>query len=192
MSGIAWADNDRDLYAVVMFRGMNEIFTFNRETKAIRQVSHGYHDVNGIQLAGDKIVATQASIQYPATLYAYNLNDTIAEGTKISTFNDDVLSQVRMGEVKEQWVPTVDGQEMLTWIIYPYDYDSTKTYPALLFCEGGPQSHVSQFWSTRWNFQVMSGAGYFIIAPHRRGCPAHRQGEGLLVGSGGSTAFPRV
>ncbi len=171
VSGIAWADNDCDLYAVVMYRGMNEIFTFNRVTKSIRQVSHGYHDVNGIQMVGDKIIATQASIQYPATLYAYNLNDTIAEGTKISTFNDDVLSQVRMGEVKEQWIKTVDDQEMLTWIIYPYDYDSTKTYPALLFCEGGPQTMVSQFWSTRWNFEVMSGAGYFVIAPNRRGVP---------------------
>ncbi len=168
---IVWGVGDRDLYAVVMYRGMNEIFTFDRETKAIRQISHGYHDVNGIQLAGDKIVATQVSMQYPATLYAYNLTDTAAEGTKISTFNDDVLSQVRMGDVREEWIKTVDGQEMLTWIIYPYDYSPDKTYPALLFCEGGPQSMVSQFWSTRWNFEVMSGAGYFVIAPNRRGCP---------------------
>ena len=171
VSGITWSANDRELYAIVMYRGMNEVFTFDRETRAIRQISHGYHDVNGVQLAGDKLVATQASIQYPATLYTYNLTDTAAHGTKISTFNDDVLSQVRMGEVKEQWIPTVDGQQMLTWIIYPYDYDSTKVYPALLFCEGGPQTMVSQFWSTRWNFEVMSGAGYFVIAPNRRGVP---------------------
>lgn len=171
VSGIVWSENNSDLYAVVMYRGMNEIFTFNRETRAIRQISRGYHDVNGIQLAGDMLVATQASIQYPATLYTYGIADTCAEGTKISTFNDDVLSQVRMGEVKEQWIKTVDGQDMLTWIIYPYDYDSTKTYPALLFCEGGPQTMVSQFWSTRWNFEVMSGAGYFVIAPNRRGVP---------------------
>ena len=169
---IVWGSDDRELYAIVMYRGMNEIFSFNRETKAIRQISHGYHDVNAIQLAAaDRIVANQVSIQYPGTLYLYDLNDTAVEGAKISTFNDDVLSQVRMGKVEERWVPTVDGQEMLTWIIYPYDYDSTKTYPALLFCEGGPQSMVSQFWSTRWNFEVMSGAGYFVIAPNRRGCP---------------------
>ena len=181
VSGINWADGDKELYAVVMYQGMNEIFAFSREANAegdtngnrvkIRQISHGYHDVNGIQLNGDKIIATQASIQYPATLYAYNVSDDKAEGTKLSTFNDDILSQVHMGKVEEHWVNTVDGKQMLTWLIYPYNYDSTKTYPALLFCEGGPQTMVSQFWSTRWNFEVMSGAGYFVIAPNRRGVP---------------------
>ena len=171
VSGISWTDNDQELLAVVMYRGMQEIFAFNRINKSVRQVSHGYHDVNGVQLKGNKIFATQASIQYPAEIFSYNLNDSCVEGTKISSLNDDVLSQVKMGKTEEHWVKTVDGKEMLVWLIYPYDYDSTKTYPALLFCEGGPQNMVSQFWSTRWNFEVMSGAGYFVIAPNRRGCP---------------------
>lgn len=171
VSGISWADNDQELLAVVMYRGMQEIFAFNRLEKTVRQISHGYHDVNGFQLNGGKIFATQASIQYPAEVYAYNFADSCVEGTKLTTINDDVLSQVRMGKTEEHWVKTVDGKEMLVWLIYPYDYDSTKTYPALLFCEGGPQNMVSQFWSTRWNFEVMSGAGYFVIAPNRRGCP---------------------
>ena len=171
VSGIHWTDNDEELVATVMYRGMLEIFAFNRQTKAVRQISHGYHDVNGFELNGDKIYASQVSIQYPAEVYAYNLSDSCKEGSKLTTINDDVLSQVRMGKVEEYWIKTVDGQEMLTWLVYPYDYDSTKTYPALLFCEGGPQNMVSQFWSTRWNFEVMSGAGYFVIAPNRRGCP---------------------
>ena len=171
VGSLCWAADDKELFAVVSYRGMSEIFGFNCDTKEVRQLSHGYHDVNGIQMNGDKIVATQVSIQYPATLYAYKTSDNKAEGTKLSTFNDDVLSQVRMGKVEECYVKTVDGKDMLTWLIYPYDYDSTKTYPALLFCEGGPQSPVSQFWSTRWNFEVMSGAGYFVIAPNRRGVP---------------------
>ena len=171
VSGISWSKDDKELAAVVMYRGTLEIFAFNRETKAIRQVSAGMHDVNSFQMNGDNIIASQVSMQYPATLYAYNLGDDKSEGKKISTFNDDVLSQVRMGKTEPYWIKTVDGKEMLTWLIYPYDYDSTKTYPALLFCEGGPQSIVSQFWSTRWNFEVMSGAGYFVIAPNRRGVP---------------------
>ncbi len=171
VGNILWSGDDRELFAVVSYRGMSEIFGFNRETKAVRQLSHGYHDVVGIALNGTTIVASQQSIQYPNTLYAYNTSDDRAEGKKLSTFNDDVLSQVRMGKVEECYVKTVDGKDMLTWLIYPYDYDSTKTYPALLFCEGGPQSPVSQFWSTRWNFEVMSGAGYFVIAPNRRGVP---------------------
>lgn len=171
VGSLCWSADDKELFAVVSYRGMSEIFGFNCDTKEVRQLSHGYHDVNGIQMNGDKIIATQVSIQYPATLYAYSTSDKMAEGTKLSTFNDDVLSQVRMGKVEECYVKTVDGKDMLTWLIYPYDYDSTKTYPALLFCEGGPQSPVSQFWSTRWNFEVMSGAGYFVIAPNRRGVP---------------------
>ena len=171
VSGISWSADDSELAAVVMYRGTLEVFAFNRETKAIRQVSKGVHDINSFQMNGDKIIASQVSIQYPATLYAYNLGDSEAEGTKLTTVNDDILSQVRMGKTEPYWIKTVDGKEMLTWLIYPYDYDSTKTYPALLFCEGGPQNIVSQFWSTRWNFEVMSGAGYFVIAPNRRGCP---------------------
>lgn len=171
VSGISWTDDDSEMLAVVMYRGMNEIFAFNVADKHIRQVSHGYHDVNGFSLKGDKIYATQVSMSYPATIYTYNVNDSLKEGTKLSTFNDEILGQVKMGKVEEHWIKTVDGQDMLTWLIYPYNYDENKTYPALLFCEGGPQSMVSQFWSTRWNFQVMSGAEYFIIAPNRRGCP---------------------
>ena len=171
VSGISWTDDDSELLAVVMYRGMNEIFAFNTGDHSIRQITHGYHDINGFTLHKDKIYANQVSISYPATIYAYNLKDDKAEGTKLSTFNDNILTQVNMGRVEEHWIKTSDGQDMLTWIIYPYNYDSTKVYPALLFCEGGPQSMVSQFWSTRWNFQVMSGAGYFVIAPNRRGCP---------------------
>ena len=182
VSGISWTDDDKELLAVIMYQGTLEVFAFNREVNAegdqsganrvkIRQITAGQHDVNSFQLNGNTIVASQVSMQYPATLYTYNLNDDKAEGKKISTFNDETLNQVRMGKVEPHWIKTVDGKDMLTWLIYPYDYDSTKTYPALLFCEGGPQSIVSQFWSTRWNFEVMSGAGYFIIAPNRRGVP---------------------
>ena len=171
VSGINWTADDKELLAVVGYRGTYEIFGFNRETKAVRQLSNGYHDVHGFELVGDKLYANQVSMQYPSEIFVYNLNDDKAEGSKLTTINDEVLSQVRMGKTEPHWIKTADGKDMLTWLIYPYDYDSTKTYPALLFCEGGPQSMVSQFWSTRWNFEVMSGAGYFIIAPNRRGCP---------------------
>ena len=170
VSGISWSKDDKELVAVVMYRGTLELFAFGQDG-SIRQLSQGIHDVNSFQMVDDNIYASQVSIQYPATIYAYNLADEKAEGRKLSTYNDAILSQVRMGRTEPYWIKTVDGKEMLTWLIYPYDYDSTKTYPALLFCEGGPQNIVSQFWSTRWNFEVMSGAGYFVIAPNRRGCP---------------------
>lgn len=171
VSGIAWSSDDSQLFATVLYRGMQEIFAFNPETLVYRQVSHGYHDINFFSLNGETLYAHQVSMQYPAEVYIYNTSDSLADGEKLTAINDDVLSQVRMGKVEEHWIKTHDGKDMLTWLIYPNDYDSTKVYPALLFCEGGPQSMVSQFWSTRWNFEVMSGAGYFIIAPNRRGCP---------------------
>lgn len=171
VSSIAWSSDDAQLVAVVMYRGMNEIFAFDVNTKAVRQVTKNQHDINGFQLWNNDIYATEVSIQHPAEIYRYTLDGTNQPGAQFSNINTDVLSQVRMGKTEEHWIKTVDGQDMLVWLIYPYDYDSTKTYPALLFCEGGPQTMVSQFWSTRWNFEVMSGAGYFVIAPNRRGVP---------------------
>lgn len=171
VSGITWSDDDSELYAVVMYRGCNEVFAFNANGDEIRQVSKGCHDINGFELNNGTIYAHQVSISYPQEIYTYKASAKEVDGVRITHVNDDVLSQVKMGKVEECWIPTVDGQQMLVWLVYPYDYDSTKTYPALLFCEGGPQTMVSQFWSTRWNFQVMSGAGYFVIAPNRRGVP---------------------
>lgn len=171
VSGISWTDDDSELLAVVMYRGMNEIFAFGVNDKSIRQVTKNKHDINGFAIHGNNIYANEVSHQHPSEIFKYTLADTNQKGQQLSTINTAVLNQVRMGRSEEVWIPTSDGKQMLVWLIYPYDYDSTKTYPALLFCEGGPQSMVSQFWSTRWNFEVMSGAGYFVIAPNRRGCP---------------------
>ena len=172
VSGIKWTDGDKEMLAVVMHRGTNEIFAFDVATGAVRQVTHGMHDINGFELSGGRIYALQASMSYPTEVYCYSADSNEqADGENITLLNKDILDQCRMGRTEERWVRTTDGEDMLVWLVYPYDYDSTKTYPALLFCEGGPQNMVSQFWSTRWNFQVMSGAGYFVIAPNRRGCP---------------------
>ena len=174
LSGIVWNDDDSEILAIVMYRGTNEVFGFNLADKKVRMITSGHdHDINGFALANGKIYANQVAHQYPTEVYTYDYasgKDSL-RGTQLTHLNDDVLSQVRMGRSEERWVKTPDGKELQVWVIYPYDYDSTKTYPALLFCEGGPQSHVSHFWSTRWNFEVMSGAGYFVIAPNRRGTP---------------------
>ena len=171
VSSISWSDDDAQLLAVVMYRGTNEIFAFDVASKAVRQVTKACHDINGFTLKGNDIYANEVSMQHPAEIFRYTVADTNQAGAQLTNINTEVLSLVRMGRTEEHWIPTADGKEMLVWLIYPYDYDSTKIYPALLFCEGGPQSMVSQFWSTRWNFEVMSGAGYFVIAPNRRGCP---------------------
>ncbi|MBQ2488452.1 MAG: S9 family peptidase, partial [Bacteroidales bacterium] len=171
VSGISWSNDDSRLLAVVMYRGTQEIFSFGVADRSIRQVTKGCHDINGFLLAGNDIYATEVSMQHPAEVFRYTADGTEQQGSQFTNINTEVLKQCRMGKTEERWIKTTDGKDMMVWVIYPYDYDSSKTYPALLFCEGGPQSMVSQFWSTRWNFEVMSGAGYFIIAPNRRGCP---------------------
>jgi dipeptidyl aminopeptidase/acylaminoacyl peptidase len=89
--------------------------------------------------------------------------------------NKPVLDQLSMGKVEERWIETSDGKQMLTWVIYPPHFDPNKKYPALLYCQGGPQSTVSQFWSYRWNFQMMAANDYIIVAPNRRGLPGFGQ-----------------
>ena len=90
---------------------------------------------------------------------------------QISHENDNIYSQIEMGTVVPRWQKTTDGKQMLTWIIYPPHFDPNKKYPTLLYCEGGPQSPVSQFWSFRWNFMMMAANDYIIVAPNRRGLP---------------------
>ncbi len=99
--------------------------------------------------------------------YDISKNNTVA----ITNINKDTYDKIRMCPVEKRMIKTTDQQQMLTWIVYPPDFDPTKKYPALLYCQGGPQSAVSQFYSYRWNFQLMASKGYIVIAPNRRGLP---------------------
>jgi dipeptidyl aminopeptidase/acylaminoacyl peptidase len=105
----------------------------------------------------------------PAEIYSVDPNT--GKDTQISNVNTTLLSQLKMAKVEKKWIKTTDNKQMLTWVIYPPNFDSTKKYPTILYCEGGPQSTVSQFWSYRWNFQMMAANGYIIVAPNRRGLP---------------------
>ena len=95
--------------------------------------------------------------------------------TQLSAINKPIYDNIRMGEVQKRWVKTTDGKQMLTWVILPPDFNPDKKYPILLYCQGGPQSVVSQFWSYRWNFQLMAAQGYVVVAPNRRGLPSFGQ-----------------
>ena len=103
------------------------------------------------------------------------IDEKTKEQKKVSTCNDDLMAKIKWGKVEERWLKATDGKDLQTWVIYPPDFDSTKKYPTLLYCEGGPQSTVSQFWSYRWNFQIMASHGYIIVAPNRRGLPGFGQ-----------------
>jgi dipeptidyl aminopeptidase/acylaminoacyl peptidase len=105
----------------------------------------------------------------------FKVDSESGEQKQISFINKSIYDNIGMAEVKSRWVATTDGKKMLVWMIYPPGFDSTKTYPALLYCQGGPQSAVSQFFSFRWNFQMMAAGGYVIVAPNRRGLPTFGQ-----------------
>jgi dipeptidyl aminopeptidase/acylaminoacyl peptidase len=80
-----------------------------------------------------------------------------------------------MGHVAERWVETTDGKTCWCGLSTLPGFDPDKIYPALLYCQGGPQSAVSQFFSYRWNFQIMAANEYVIVAPNRRGLPTFGQ-----------------
>ena len=129
------------------------------------------YDYASVEMLGDgQLLTKRHSISEADELFTVNLNKD-NEVTRITQENDHIFKQLKLGKVEARWTKTVDGKDMLSWVIYPVDFDPNKKYPTLLFCEGGPQSPVSQFWSYRWNFQIMAANDYIIIAPNRRGLP---------------------
>ena len=122
---------------------------------------------------GNKLLGIRQSMSAPNDIYVVSPGKNVAK-TKIeqvSFENKEILDQLSLGKIQQRWVKTSDGKDMLVWIVLPSDFDETKKYPTLLFCEGGPQSPVSQFWSYRWNMQIMAAHGYVVVAPNRRGLP---------------------
>jgi hypothetical protein len=139
----------------------------------VEVITRGDHDINAFTMAGERIAAEMCTISMATEFFEINPED--GSLAQISAINKSVYDNIRMGEVQKRWVKTTDGKQMLTWVILPPDFDPAKKYPTLLYCEGGPQSVVSQFWSYRWNFQLMAANGYIVVAPNRRGVPSFGQ-----------------
>ena len=136
-------------------------------------LTKGDHDINAFTKAGDKLVAEMCTISMATEFFDVNPADGAL--TQISAVNKPIYDHIKMGEVQKRWVTTTDGKRMLTWVVLPPDFDPAKKYPTLLYCQGGPQSVVSQFWSYRWNLQSMAAQGYIVVAPNRRGLPSFGQ-----------------
>lgn len=145
------------------------IFRINLPGGDIHKITSGEHNYTSVIPAGGQLIATRMSMSSPAEIYAVNSIDGSA--VNISKVNQPILNKLTMGKVEKRWITTTDNKKMLTWVIYPPNFDANKKYPALLYCQGGPQSSVSQFWSYRWNFQMMAANDYIIVAPNRRGLP---------------------
>ena len=168
---VAW-DGDEAIYFVLPWRGTHQVAHIDLAGN-MKHITKGNHDINTFTFAGGKIVANMNTISKAVELYDVNLEN--GELTQLTDVNREIYDNIKFGEVQERWITTTDGKKMLTWVILPPNFDPTKKYPTLLYCQGGPQSTVSQFWSYRWNFQLMAAEGYVVVAPNRRGCPSFGQ-----------------
>ncbi len=164
-----WANDSHSLYFTGVWHGVSMIYSTNLEGE-VKKLTDGMYDYASVELMNDgQLLTKRHSISEADELYTLSLSDN--KVTRITGENDHIFSQLKLGKVEPRWTKTVDGKDMLSWVIYPVDFDPNKKYPTILFCEGGPQTPVSQFWSYRWNFQIMAANDYIVIAPNRRGLP---------------------
>ena len=169
---------DAEFYFISVWHGCANMYSASKKGE-ITQLTETWDDWTSLQMAnnGQQILATRQSLSTPTEIFIVT-PPTKKQGTKtvqISVENKHILDQLTFGKVQQYWVPTTDGKKELVWVVLPANYEEGKKYPTLLFCEGGPQSPVSQFWSYRWNFQIMAANGYVVVAPNRHGLPGFGQ-----------------
>lgn len=185
-----WSPDSRSLYFTAVWHGKTNVYVTNLSGQ-VKQLTDDQADysISAIAPDGKSLICKRHSMAAPDEIYRLQLDvkglqrvwkskrflsayqPGLATVQQLTCENELFYDNLSWGDVKERWVRTTDGKDMLCWVIYPPHFDATKKYPTLLFCEGGPQSPVSQFWSYRWNMQIMAAHGYIIIAPNRRGLP---------------------
>jgi len=168
VDAFCWSKDSKTIYFTGVWHGETHIYTANLKGET-KRITSGQYDYTSITPYGKDLVCSRQSMQKPTELYY--LNTKTKKIKQITNENKLFYDNIDWGDVKPRWTKTTDGKDMLSWVILPPNFDETKAYPTLLFCEGGPQSPVSQFWSYRWNMQIMAANGYIVIAPNRRGLP---------------------
>ena len=172
VDGFCWSNDARTIYFTGVWHGESQVYQIDlAANNTITPLTSGMYDYEGVTLCGaNKLLVKRHSMSMGDEIYSIDL-DGDHTVNQLTFENKQIYDQLKMGKVEERWMKTTDGKEMLTWVIYPANFDPNKKYPTLLFCQGGPQSPVSQFWSYRWNFQIMAANDYIIVAPNRRGLP---------------------
>ena len=166
---IAWAPDGKHIFFIAPYQGTAPIFRLDTETLAIDTIAAGVWDHASLAVVADDAVLTlRHNFAVPNEV---TLAKAGQQAKALTHVNDELLSKLAQITITKEMVPTTDGKQMTTWVVLPPGFDPSKKYPAILFCEGGPQSPVSQFWSYRWNFRLMAANGYVVIAPNRRGLP---------------------
>lgn len=172
-----WAPDGKTIYFAAAVKGTRQLFSVNypgrtRIAVRVQQLTDGDFDVTGITgFSGDKIIVSRTSFNRAPELFSYDVKRK--NWKQITTVNDQVYAKLQPSQTEKRWVETTDGKQMLVWVIYPPGFDKNKKYPTLLYCQGGPQSALTQFYSFRWNLQLMAAQGYIVVAPNRRGMQGH-------------------
>ncbi len=177
ISSFVWSNDGKKIFFLASINATNQIFEITLPDnlgsidpeKHFRQITDGQFNYNSILENGAAVFSLRQDMNNASEIYSVNIKTGSAK--QISHVNDELYKGISRGKVEKRMVKTTDGKDMLTWVIYPPNFDPNKKYPTLLYCQGGPQSPVSQFYSFRWNFQLMAADGYIIVAPNRRGLP---------------------
>lgn len=167
--GFHWNKNKTMLYFISCKEATHQIYSLDLPSGIIAQLTEGDHDYQNVILAGNQLIGTKTTHALPAEIFSVDLQTKVEK--QITFINKDVLEKITLAKTEKRWVKTTDGKQMLVWVVLPPNFDPTKKYPTILYCQGGPQSAVSQFFSYRWNFQMMASRGYIVVAPNRRGLP---------------------
>lgn len=171
--GLQWTKDGKSIYFISGVRGTEEIYRYDLSDGKITRVTNGQHNYLSVFPIGNKLIAEKQSMSKPTEIY--KVNPETGKDEEISFINKNILDNLAIADVQRRITKATDGKDLNSWVIYPPNFDPNKKYPALLFCEGGPQSAVDQFWSYRWNFQIMAANGYIVIAPARRGSLTYGQ-----------------
>jgi dipeptidyl aminopeptidase/acylaminoacyl peptidase len=183
-----FSENGKTLFFVSGEKATSQLFSLQLKNLEVNQLTTGDHNYYDFFVAGKDLVARRASMSMPHEVYRVNARSGAAE--QLTFTNQQIMGRMKLGKVEKRMVKTTDGKNMLVWMIFPPDFDPNKKYPSLLYCQGGPQSAVSQFFSYRWNFQLMAANGYIIVAPNRRGLPSFgREWNDQISGDWGGQAM---
>ena len=166
ISNIAW-DGDQAIYFACSHLGTSQIFKTDLQGKGVTAVTEGVHNMGPFYLKAGVLVSELTSMSMAPELSSIDMKTGAIK--QITSINKNIYDNIKMGKVEEKYVKTKDKKDLQMWVIYPPDFNPAKKYPALLFCEGGPQSALDQVWSYRWNMQMMAAKGYIVFAPNRRG-----------------------
>ena len=166
VANVKWND-ESTMYFTCSYLGTSQIFKTDLKGKGVSKLTEGVHNLGAINVKSGVLVAELASMSMAPEVSTIDMKTGALK--QITSVNKAIYDNIRMGKVEEKYIKTKDKKDLQMWVIYPPDFDSAKKYPALLFCEGGPQSALDQFWSYRWNMQMIAAKGYIVFAPNRRG-----------------------